>query len=58
MSNVSGQISLTDASGTSVATYTLSKVKHDTYDWDSLVDASTDLTESITAHVNGGLSIA
>jgi hypothetical protein len=57
MSNVAGEIAL-DIDGTSVATYTLPKLKPNSYDWSDLVNADTDLTEPTSYHVNGGVSVS
>jgi hypothetical protein len=55
--NVTGQLAL-DIDGTSVATYTLPKLKSAEYAWSALADAETDTAEQSTWHVNGGVSIA
>lgn len=57
LSNVSGSLSFS-VGGVTVATYTLSKLKPDTYTWQDLVNADADITEPVSYHVNGGISIA
>jgi len=52
----SGTITLTTAGGTTVSTYTLPRLEANEYSWDDLVNAA-DLTEPVTWHVNGGVSV-
>ena len=56
LSSVSASLALTSKGGTSVATYSLPKLKPDSYSWADLIDAETDLTEPTTFHVNGGVT--
>lgn len=58
MSAVSGSFAFADGGSTTAADYTLSQIKPDTYTWNALVDAEEDTTESISAHVNGGISVS
>ncbi|PSP80167.1 hypothetical protein BRC81_02965 [Halobacteriales archaeon QS_1_68_20] len=55
--SVSGSLSLS-AAGTTVATYDLPKIQPDTHGWSDLVSADNDATEDVSAHVNGGVSVA
>lgn len=57
LSSVSGSLAF-DVDGSTVATYTLPKLKPDTYQWSDLIAAETDLTDPVTYHVNGGISIS
>lgn len=57
LSNVTGELSL-DIAGGNVATYTLPKLKPNSYGWQDLVTADTDAAEDVEFHVNGGVSIA
>lgn len=57
LSNVAGSLAF-DVAGSTVATYTLPKLKPDTYDWSDLVSGDTDLTEPVNWHVNGEVSVA
>jgi len=54
----SGTLSFDTAGGTTIATYTMSAVKPDNYEWSSLVDPETDLTDSVSYHVNGGITVS
>jgi hypothetical protein len=56
LDSVTGQLSL-DIDGSTVATYTLPKLKSNQYDWQNLASGDSDTTESMTWHVNGGVSI-
>lgn len=55
--SVAGELAL-DVDGTSVATYTLPKLQPDQYNWSDLINADTDLTDPVSYHVNGGISVA
>lgn len=57
LTSVSATVDIT-VGGTGVSTYSLPQVKPDTYDWSALVDAETDVTDPVTFHVNGGVSVA
>lgn len=57
LTNVTGTVTL-DSAGTTVATYSLPKLKPDNYDWSDLVNGDTDTTDPVTYHVNGGVSIS
>jgi hypothetical protein len=57
LTNVSGDLTF-DVGGTTVATYSFAKLKPDSYEWADLLDEETDLTDPVTYHVNGGISIA
>lgn len=52
MSEFSGSLSF-DVDNTTVATYSLSAMKPDTYTWNELFAQDSDTTEGITFHVNG-----
>lgn len=54
---VDGNITL-DAGAQDVATFTLPRIKPDTYSWNDLINADADLNEQIEHHVNGQVSIA
>lgn len=56
LSNVSGQLTLSDA-GATVATYSLPKLKPTNYDWSGVINGDEDLTDPVSWHVNGGVSI-
>jgi|GEM_PF-2491566 len=57
LTNVAGEVSF-DVDGSTVATYTLPKMKCDTHNWNSLVDAESDAAEQTSWHANGGISVA
>lgn len=57
LANVTGSLAF-NVAGSTVATYSLPKLKPANYDWDSLVSPDDDLTDPINYHVNGGVSIA
>ena len=57
LSSVTGSLELAASTGT-VATFTLAKLKPDTYNWSDLVDAENDMAESVNYHVNGGVTVA
>lgn len=56
--SVSGSLAVATASGTTVATYSLSEIKPDTYSWADIIAAEPDANESVDAHVNGGISVS
>lgn len=58
INSVSGSLVFKTAGGTTIATYTLSELKPDSYQWSDLVDAETDLTDPVSYHVNGGITIS
>jgi len=57
LTNVAGELTFS-AAGSTVATYTLPKLKPAAYDWQDVIAADADLTDPITYHVNGGVSVA
>lgn len=57
LASVAGELEF-DVDGTSVATYTLPKLKPDSYEWADLIAGDTDLTDPVTYHVNGGVTVA
>jgi len=57
LENVSGTLTFS-SEGATVATFELPKLKPDTYDWDDLINADTDLTDPTTFHINDGVSIS
>lgn len=57
LTNVSGSLAF-DVGGSTVATYSLPKLKPNQYDWADVINGDADLTDPITYHVNGGVSIA
>lgn len=57
LSSVSASIDLAVA-GTSVASYSLPKLKPDTYSWNDLISADNDLEDSTSFHVNGGVTVS
>lgn len=57
LSSVSGSIKLA-VGGSTVSTYSLPKLKPDTYSWTDLINSDEDLTDETSFHVNGGITIA
>jgi len=57
LSSVSGELAFS-AGGQSVAAYTLPELKPESYDWTDLVAGDADLTDPVTYHVNGGVTVA
>lgn len=57
MDSVAGSLTF-ESEGSTVATYTLPKLKPDTYSWQDLVNAENDITDPVNYHVNGGISVA
>ncbi|QLG47894.1 hypothetical protein [Natrinema halophilum] len=58
MSSVAGTITIT-IDGTALSTYNLAKLKPDTYSWNDLIsDGDTDMTDSTTFNVDGGVTIS
>lgn len=57
LTNVSGSLAF-DVAGATVATFDLPQLKPDTYDWEDLVAGDADLTEPVTYHVNGGVTVS
>lgn len=55
--SVSGALSF-DVEGTTVAEYTLPKLTPESYEWADLIDAETDLTDPVSYHVNGGVTVS
>jgi len=57
LTNVAGSLAF-DVAGSTVATYDLPKLKPNSYNWESLVGGEDDLTDPVTYHVNGGVSVS
>jgi hypothetical protein len=57
LSSVTGSANLS-ATGSSVATYDLPKMKPDTYSWNDLISGDTDTTDNTEFHVNGGVTVS
>ena len=57
LSSVAGSLDLSVA-GNTVSTYSLPKLKPNEYSWSDLINAENNLTEDVTYHVNGGVSVA
>lgn len=57
LTNVAGSLAF-DTGGTGIATYDLPKLKPDSYNWSDLVSADADITEPVSYHVNGGVTVA